>query len=215
MNSNLTISSHPLMGENLATLRDKNTSHETFCTAFERISNILILEASSSLPTTEITIETPITTCQTKVLDKSFPLIIAPILRAGLGFSETASRLLPHAHIVHIGMYRDENTHKPVWYYNKTPKTFPTSSKVFLLDPMLATGNSALAAIELFIEKGIKIENITFVSLISAPEGVNTLHSKFPNLRIITGHLDSGLNENAYIVPGLGDAGDRLFNSEI
>ena len=142
-------------------------------------------------------------------------MIIAPILRAGLGFCEVASELLPYANVHHIGMYRNEQTLEPVWYYDKIKKILDDKSKVhvIILDPMLATGNSAIDAVKNFIKKGVREENIIFVCLISSPEGLEKLSSAHPKVRIITASLDEGLNSKGYILPGLGDAGDRIFNT--
>lgn len=137
------------------------------------------------------------------------------ILRAGLAISDVASEIVPDASIQHVGMYRDETTLEPVWYYDKTPVLYeqPEKIKVFILDPMIATGNSAHAAVSLFLKKGILIENMTFVSILSCPQGIELLTKDFPDLKIITAKIDQGLNSRGYIVPGLGDAGDRLFNT--
>ena len=206
---------HPLVQHNMAIIRDKNTSRDSFLSAFNRLASILLLTAFDELPTKTVAVETPITTCECEKLDLSDPIIVAPILRAGIGLTQESIRLLPEAHICTIGMYRDETTHRPIWYYDKTPATLPENAKVFILDPMLATGHSALGALDLFVSKGIKEENITFVSVLSAPEGLQTIWEKYPEMRVITGAIDDCLNENAYIVPGLGDAGDRLFNSQL
>lgn len=126
-----------------------------------------------------------------------------------------ASEIVPDASIQHVGMYRDETTLEPVWYYDKTPVLYeqPEKIKVFILDPMIATGNSAHAAVSLFLKKGILIENMTFVSILSCPQGIELLTKDFPDLKIITAKIDQGLNSRGYIIPGLGDAGDRLFNT--
>ena len=160
-------------------------------------------------------IQTPIEKTYVQVFDSSAQLILAPILRAGLAFCEVASELLPFANVHHIGMYRDERTLEPIWYYDKKKKTLEDKSKVFviILDPMLATGNSGADAIQNFINKGVCEQNITFMSLISAPEGVRNVSSKFPKVKIITAAYDRELNEKGYIMPGLGDAGDRIFNT--
>ena len=149
------------------------------------------------------------------MLDNDVKIIFAPILRAGLALSDVASEIIPQASVQHVGMYRDEITLKPVWYYDKTPVEYsnPQNKRVFILDPMLATGNSAIAAVSLFLKRGIALENLTFVSIVSAPEGLMALTSEFPELRIVTATIDEGLNARGYILPGLGDAGDRLFNT--
>lgn len=211
--SSVTIVTHPLAQHNLTIMRQKETNHELFTAAFRRLGRLLLQEAFKTLPVQNYPIETPLTACSMPMIDQNVPCLIVPILRAGLGLSELAADLLPSASVFHIGMYRDETTHLPVWYYDKTPVALMPQTRVFLMDPMLATGHSALAALDLMTQKGVQVEQMTFVSVISAPEGLETVLDKYPNLRIITGAIDSYLNEKAYIVPGLGDAGDRLFNS--
>ena len=159
--------------------------------------------------------QTPICTTKTQIIDPKADIIIAPILRAGLAFADVAAEILPEATIRHMGMYRNEETLKPVWYYNKTPQELknPQNTYVYVLDPMLATGNSSIETINLFLEKGMREENLTFVNLIASPQGINNIRSRFKKIRIVTAHIDEGLNEKGYIIPGLGDAGDRLFNT--
>lgn len=212
---NVTVVNHPILKHNLAVIRNKTTTREQFLSAFKKISYFLLETAFLKLPTKTVLIETPLETMKTKVIDEKYTYIIAPILRAGLALTETAVELLPQAHVLHIGMYRDEKTKKPVWYYDKTPTDLPRKTKVFILDPMLATGGSALASVELFQKKGVDIKDMVFISVLSAPEGIKTLKDVYPDLKIVTGALDKCLNSNAYIVPGLGDAGDRYFNSLI
>ena len=206
---------HPTVKHNLAIIRDKNTDCEKFKNALKRITYSLIYEATRNLPTVEKIIETPLmkTTCE--VFDESAQLIIAPILRAGMIFCEVAQDLLPFANVHHIGMYRDEETLEPVWYYDKRKEIKEDIDKVFviILDPMLATGNSAVDAVENFISKGVKEENIVFVNLISSPEGIKRLSGACPKVQIISAALDEKLNSKGYILPGLGDAGDRIYNT--
>ena len=215
LSKNIKILNHPIIDNNLAVIRDKNSDCEKFKNAVKRITYMLIYEAAKELPTIEKIVETPLEKTTCKVFDNSAQVVIAPILRAGMIFCEVAQELLPFANVHHIGMYRDETTLEPVWYYDKTPVLYenPKKIKVFILDPMIATGNSSHAAISLFLKKGILIENIVFVSILSCPEGLNLLCKDFPELKIITAKIDEGLNERGYIVPGLGDAGDRLFNT--
>lgn len=212
---NVTVLDHPLIKHNLAILRDKNTSGEMFNMALKRISYALFFEATKFLPTEVAEIETPIETAQNEVVKKDIDVIVAPILRAGLVFSDTAQTLLPFAHVHHLGMYRNEETLEPIWYYNKMKGKFknPEKTYVFVLDPMLATGNSGYDAVHNFVKQGIKEENIVFMSLISAPEGLKKLTSAYSKIRIVTAQLDKHLNEKGYICPGLGDAGDRIFNT--
>ena len=168
LTQNITILKHPIISHNLAIIRNKLTDTANFKQALKKISYALIYEASKNIPIKEIEVETPLTTTTCEVFDDKTQLIIAPILRAGLGFCEVASEILPFANIHHIGMYRNEQTLEPVWYYDKIKKIHDDKSKVnvIILDPMLATGNSAVDAIKNFINKGVNEENIIFVSLI-------------------------------------------------
>ena len=205
---------HPVVQHNLATIRDKNYDCESFRTAMKRVSYALFLEASKFLPTTKRMVETPLTKMMQRVLNPDIEIILAPILRAGVAFCDVAQEILPEARVQHLGMYRDESTLMPVWYYNKTFKiNDPNTTHVLVLDPMLATGNSAADAIRCYVQKGIPVENIVFVCLIAAPEGVNNLHKNFGDIKIVTASLDDCINEYGYIVPGLGDAGDKIFNT--
>ncbi|MDO5437068.1 MAG: uracil phosphoribosyltransferase [bacterium] len=212
---NITVLNHPLIKHNLAVLRDKNTTSEVFNMALKRISYALFFEAAKNLPVETVEIETPLTKTENEVVKKDIDVIVAPILRAGLVFSDVAQQLLPFAHIHHLGMYRNEETLEPIWYYNKMKGKFknPEQTYVFILDPMLATGNSGYDAVHNFVKQGIKQENIVFMSLISAPEGLKRLNGAYPDIRIVTAQLDLCLNAKGYIVPGLGDAGDRIFNT--
>lgn len=209
--------SNPIISHNLAVIRDKKSDCEKFRGALKRIAYCLFYEAAKTLPLTEKKVETPLTKTVCKVFDSKAQIIIAPILRAGLIFCEVAQELLPMANVHHIGMYRDEKTLEPVWYYDKRKEIQKDKSKVhvIILDPMLATGNSGVDAINNFIQKGVLEKNITFVSLISSPEGVSRMNSKFPQVKIITSALDEKLNSKGYILPGLGDAGDRIFNTPV
>lgn len=213
--NNVTVLNHPLIKHNLAVLRDKNTNCEMFNMALKRITYALFFEATKNLPTEIVNIETPITTTENEVVKKDIDVVVAPILRAGLVFSDIAQTMLPFAHVHHLGMYRNEETLEPIWYYNKMKGKFKNidNTYIFILDPMLATGNSGYDAIHNFVKQGIKEENIVFMSLISAPEGLDRLSKSYPNVRIVTAQLDLHLNERGYIVPGLGDAGDRIFNT--
>lgn len=214
---NVCVVNHPLCFHNLSVIRDKNTTAEVFRSAIRRITYLLFYKATEDLELENINIQTPLETCECKRLTSQKEIIIAPILRAGLIFSDIANEILPFATVRHIGMYRDEETLTPVWYYNKIPVEFdyPENKIILLLDPMLATGNSALDSIKLFTNKNVPQKNIRFISLISAPEGLENVSSKYPDVKIITAAVDRCLNENGYIVPGLGDAGDRIFNTVI
>ena len=206
---------HPLCDHYLSVIRNKDTSAGEFKAAVRKLGTILILEAVKELPTKSYPVQTPLASCNSFSLDRDIKVIFAPILRAGLGLADVASELIPEASIQHVGMYRDEITLKPVWYYDKTPVEYDSAQniRVFILDPMLATGNSACATVGLFIKRGIDVENITFVSILSAPEGILSLSNEFSKLRIVTAKIDESLNSRGYILPGLGDAGDRLFNT--
>ncbi len=213
--NDIVVLDHPIIDHNLAVLRDINYNPESFKMALKRISNLLFFEATSFLPTVEKKIQTPLCETTVKVLDPDIDIIIAPILRAGMVFCEVAQDLLPLAHVQHLGMYRDEETLEPVWYYNKTIKiNDPKKTYVFILDPMLATGNSAYDAISCYMDKKIPMENIIFMCLIAAPQGVKKLTDNFKGLRILTANLDKDLNEKGYILPGLGDAGDKIYNTQ-
>jgi uracil phosphoribosyltransferase len=206
---------NPVILQNLCVMRDKNTDAQRIRLATRKITRVLIYEASKSLPLVEKIIQTPLAPCKTKTIDPDINIIISPILRAGLIFTDEAIDILPQACIRHIGMYRDENTLKPVWYYNKVPMEMQSPKKyhVFITDPMLATGNSLVEVIKLYADKEIPLQNIKVISIISAPEGILNIQSKYPQVEIITAALDSHLNEHGYIVPGMGDAGDRIFNT--
>ncbi len=207
--------SNPVVLQNLCTMRDKDTDSQGVRIATRKITRCLLYEASKDLPLVEKEITTPLTTFKTQTIDPNIELIISPILRAGLIFTDEAIDMLPQATIYHLGMYRDEETLKPVWYYNKVSIEAPNPEKfyVYITDPMLATGNSLLAAIELYVNKGIPQKNIKCISIIAAPQGIENIQSKYPNVEIITASIDDHLNEKGYIVPGLGDAGDRIFNT--
>ncbi len=206
---------NPVVLQNLCVMRDKTSDAQRIRIATRKITRMLIYEASKTLPTVEKTIHTPLAPCKTKTIDPDINIIISPILRAGLIFTDEAIDILPQACIRHIGMYRDENTLKPVWYYNKVPMDIqkPEKHHVFITDPMLATGNSLIEVIKLYADKDIPHENIKVICIISAPEGVLNIQSKYPKVKILTAAVDTHLNEHGYIVPGMGDAGDRIFNT--
>ncbi len=206
---------HPLCSHNLSIIRDKSTTAEVFRNAIKRITYLLFYKATEDLELEDCNITTPLENCTCKRLSSKKEIIIAPILRAGLIFSDIANEIMPYATVRHIGMYRDEETLTPVWYYNKIPIEFenPEDTTVLILDPMLATGNSALEAIKLFVNKKVPQKNIRFISLISAPEGLEKVTSTYKDVKIITASIDNCLNQNGYIRPGLGDAGDRIFNT--
>ena len=209
--SQVHVLNHPLIQHKLTIMRKKETGPKEFRELLEEISTLMVYEVTRDLPTEEVEIETPICKMKSKVLAGK-KLGIVPILRAGLGMVDGVTNLIPACRVGHIGLYRDPVTLNPVEYYCKLPAD-AQERELIVLDPMLATGNSAIAAVSLFLKRGIALENLTFVSIVSAPEGLMALTSEFPELRIVTATIDEGLNARGYILPGLGDAGDRLFNT--
>ena len=212
---NLTVIENPIVNQSLCTIRAKDTDTQGVRLAARKLTRILLYEATKNLPQTEEEIETPLAKFKTKTINHDITIIISPILRAGLIFTDEAVDILPQATIRHIGMYRDEKTLKPVWYYNKVPMPVDNPDKyyVYITDPMLATGNSLIEAIRLYTEKGIPQKNICCVCMISAPQGIEAVFGEFPEIKLIVAAVDSHLNERGYIVPGMGDAGDRIFNT--
>ena len=207
---NVYIFDHPLIKHKISILRDKNTGTNEFRSIVEELAMLMGYEALADLPTRLEDIETPITKCKSPVLDGR-KLAIVPILRAGLGMVSGMLALVPSAKVGHIGMYRDEETLQPHEYFCKLPN--PIDQRVILvLDPMLATGGSATDAITLVKKRGGK--KIKFVSIIGCPEGLKKVHEAHPDVQIYCGTLDERLNEKGYIVPGLGDAGDRIFGTK-
>lgn len=209
------IINNPVILQSLCTMRDKDTKSQDVRIATRKITRVLLYEAAKYLPLVDKTVHTPLATFQAQTIDPDINIIISPILRAGLIFTDEAIDILPQACIRHIGMYRDEKTLKPIWYYNKVPMDAPNPEKfhIFITDPMLATGNSLIEVIKLYADKNIPIENIKVICIIAAPEGIANIQSIYPDIEIITAAMDSHLNENGYIVPGMGDAGDRIFNT--
>lgn len=213
--NNIRVISNPVVLQNLCKMRAKDTDTQNVRIATRKITRCLLYEASKNLPLVDVDVETPLAKFRAKTIDPDINLIISPILRAGLIFTDEAIDILPQACIRHIGMYRDEKTLKPVWYYNKVPMDAPNPENfyVYITDPMLATGNSLLAAIELYVSKGIPVKNIKCICIIAAPEGLENIQKHYPDIEIITAAIDDHLNEKGYIVPGMGDAGDRIFNT--
>ena len=208
--SNVYVNSHPLVQHKISMLRNKNTGTNEFRKLIEEIAMLMGYEALSDLPLEDVEIETPIETCMTPMIAGK-KLAIVPVLRAGLGMVSGITALTPSAKIGHIGLYRDEETHEPHEYYCKLPS--PISERLIVVtDPMLATGGSAVAAVDFIKQHGGK--KIKFMAIIAAPEGLKRLHEAHPDIQIYVGHLDRCLNENAYICPGLGDAGDRIFGTK-
>ena len=213
--NNLKVISNPIVNQSLCTLRSKYTDTQGVRLAARKLTRILLYEATKNLPQTDIEVETPLAKFVAKSVNNDITIIISPILRAGLIFTDEAVDILPQATIRHIGMYRDEKTLKPVWYYNKVPMPVdkPESYYVYITDPMLATGNSLIEAIRLYVDKGIPEVNICCVCMIASPIGIENVFNEFPAITLIVAAVDSHLNEKGYIVPGMGDAGDRIFNT--
>jgi uracil phosphoribosyltransferase len=201
---------HPLIQHKTAMIRDKNTSVKDFRELVREISMLMAYEVTRDLPLKNVEIETPLCKTTMKML-KGEDIAIVPILRAGLGMVDGMLELIPNAKVGHIGLYRDPDTHLPVEYYCKLPSDIE-NRQVIVVDPMLATGGSASAAIDFIKERGAK--NVSFMCLIAAPDGINVLQEKHPEVDIFIAAKDSHLNEHAYIVPGLGDAGDRLYGTK-
>lgn len=200
---------HPLIQHKVALMRQTETSVRDFRALATEVAMLMGFEATRDLPLEEIEIETPI--CKTKVnMLAGEDIAIVPILRAGLGFVDGMLALVPNAKVGHIGLYRDPETHMPIEYYCKLP-TDIEKRRIFVVDPMLATGGSAVAAIDFIKQRGGR--HITFMCLIAAPEGIEVLQKAHPDVDIYIAAKDDHLNENAYIVPGLGDAGDRLYGT--
>lgn len=207
---NVIESTHPLIQHKISKLRDKNTGTNEFRKLVEEIATLMGFEALSDLPLEDIEVETPIETCMTPVIAGK-TLAVVPILRAGLGMVGGILNLVPTAKVGHIGLYRDEETHEPHEYYCKLPS--PIEERLIVVtDPMLATGGSAIAALDFIKQYGGK--HIKLMSIIAAPEGVQRVHEAHPDVQIYVGHIDRELNKDAYICPGLGDAGDRIFGTK-
>ncbi len=204
------ISDHPLIQHKVTFLRDENTGAKQFRELVEEITQLLIYEATRDLPMCEVEVKTPVTVTKSRVI-AGRKMAFVPILRAGLGMVDGALALVPAAKVGHIGLYRDPETHTPVEYYNKLPADI-AERDVFVLDPMLATGGSAVDAVSLI--KELHPRSIKFLCIIAAPEGLKALTEAHPDVKVFCAALDEKLNENCYIVPGLGDAGDRIFGTK-
>jgi len=201
---------HPLIQHKLAILRNKKTSVKEFRELVSEISGLMCYEATRNLPTREVEVQTPVAMAKCRVLAGK-KLAIVPILRAGLGMVDAMLDLIPSAKVGHIGLYRDPETHMPVEYYCKLPEDIG-NRQVFVVDPMLATGGSAIAAIDFLKQHGCRY--ITMMNIIGCPEGVKAVQDAHPDVDIYVAAIDEKLNEHAYIVPGLGDAGDRIFGTK-
>ena len=208
--ANVFVMDHPLVHHKLAILRNKETPVKEFRELVSEIAGLMCYEATRNLPTKEVLVETPITTAKCKMLSGK-KMAIVPILRAGLGMVDSLVDLIPSAKIGHIGLYRDPETHLPVEYYCKLPDDIE-NRQVFVVDPMLATGGSAVAAINFLKQHGCR--NIIMMNIIGCPEGVKAVQEAHPDVDIYLAAMDEKLNEHAYIVPGLGDAGDRIFGTK-
>ena len=210
MNENVTVFSHPLIKHKISQLRDETCKTKEFRALVEEISMLMGYEVLRDLEREEIEIKTPMETTTAPII-KGKKLALVPILRAGLGMTGGILSLVPSAKVGHVGMYRDEETLEPKEYYCKLPEGID-QRMILIVDPMLATGGSADAAVQFVKKKGGK--QIKFVSIIAAPEGVKRLSEAHPDIQIYCGEIDRGLNENGYILPGLGDAGDRIFGTK-
>lgn len=210
MENQVTVLDHPLIQHKLSFLRDKNTGSKMFRELVSEISMLMCYEATRDLPLEDIEIETPVAKTKSKIL-AGRKLAFVPILRAGSGMLDAMLQMIPAAKVGHIGLYRDEVTHKPVEYYNKLPQDIEERD-VFVLDPMLATGGSAVDAISVIKRSNPK--SIKFLCIVAAPQGIRALTSAHPDVQVFCASKDETLNENCYIVPGLGDAGDRIFGTK-
>ena len=206
----LHIIDHPMIAHKLTLMRDKDTGAKDFRQLLNEISMLMGYEITRDLPTEDVAIETPVSRMAAKKISGK-KLAIVPILRAGLGMVDGLLSLIPVAKVGHIGLYRDPDTHTPVEYYCKLPPDC-AEREVFVVDPMLATGGSAVAAIQMLKEKGCR--NIHFMCILAAPEGVKRMEEAHPDVDVYIGALDERLNDHGYIVPGLGDAGDRIFGTK-
>jgi uracil phosphoribosyltransferase len=208
---NLYILNHPLIQHKLTHMRDRETSTRTFRQLLRELTLLMGYEITRSLPLTTIRIQTPLQSFDAPVIAGK-KLVVVPVLRAGIGMSDGLLELVPSARVGHIGVYRDPDTLRPVEYLVRLPDL--AERDFILCDPMLATGNSAVHAVDVLKKRGVSAEQIVFMALVAAPEGVKVFQDAHPNVKVYVASLDSHLNEHAYIVPGLGDAGDRLFGTK-
>ena len=204
------IMDHPLIQHKITHVRDKNTGSKEFRELISEIAMLMCYEATRDLPLEEIEIETPMMKCKSKVISGR-KLAFVPVLRAGLGMVDGVLKLVPAAKVGHIGLYRDHDTHLPVEYYCKLPADIE-EREVIVLDPMVATGGSVVDAVRLVKEHGAK--NVKLMCVIAAPEGLELMAKEHPDVQVYCAALDEGLNDDAYILPGLGDAGDRIFGTK-
>ena len=212
MENQVTIFDHPLIQHKLTHMRDEKTGSKLFRELVSEVSMLMCYEATRDLPLKEVEVQTPLVKTKSKVI-AGRKLAFVPILRAGLGMLDAMLEMVPAAKVGHIGLYRDEETHEPVEYYNKLPSDIEERD-VFVLDPMLATGGSAVDAINIIMIKEKGGKKIKFLCIIAAPEGIKALTEAHPDVQVFCAAKDEGLNENCYIMPGLGDAGDRIFGTK-
>jgi uracil phosphoribosyltransferase len=205
---NVFLIDHPVVQTKLTELRDYTSDHRKFRALLDEIASLMVYEVTRDWPTTPRPVQTPLERATGKVLARRVTLV--PILRAGLGMAQGVLRMLPDARMGHLGVFRDEKTLEPVSYYQKLPPDI-ASTEVLLIDPMLATGGSALAAVQVLRKSGVT--TMKFVCIVAAPEGITALHRQFPEVPIYCAAIDRQLNDKGYILPGLGDAGDRLFGT--
>jgi uracil phosphoribosyltransferase len=208
---NLFILNHPLIQHKLSHMRDRGTSTRTFRELLREITLLMGYEITRDLPLTTREIDTPLMTIDAPVIAGK-KLAVVPILRAGVGMSDGLLELVPSARVGHIGVFRDPETHQPVEYLVRLPDT--TDRTFILCDPMVATGNSAVYAVDVLKKRGVPDDQIIFLALVAAPEGVEVFRKSHPNVKLYVASLDSHLNDHAYIIPGLGDAGDRIFGTK-
>ena len=206
---NLTILDHPLIQQKLFYIRSKVSNNLSFRNMLDEIGALMVYEVTRDLPVREREVETPLEITKAYVLARKVTLV--PILRAGMAMCDGILKIIPHARVGHLGLYRDKDTLKPVEYYAKFPSDI-AESEVIVIDPMLATGGSAVAAIDYLKNLGVK--SMKFVCLVAAPEGVKLMEENHPELKLFTAALDRELNSHGYILPGLGDAGDRIYGTE-
>ncbi|HEY1719129.1 MAG TPA: uracil phosphoribosyltransferase [Verrucomicrobiae bacterium] len=204
----VTVIAHPLVQHNLARLRDKRTQPQEFRRLLDEIASLMIYEATRNFGVKKVSVETPLATANGFQLERE--VVLVPVLRAGLGMLDSILQLIPHARVGFIGLKREETTLRAQFYHKSLPKNLG-DFEIILIDPMLATGGSAVAALDLLIEQGAK--HIRLVNLVAAPEGIRTVQTNYPRLPIFTAAVDKKLNERGFIIPGLGDAGDRLFGT--
>ncbi|KAL9153103.1 hypothetical protein ABFS82_10G027200 [Erythranthe guttata] len=205
---------HPLINHWISVLRNEQTPTSLYKNAMGELGRLLIYEASRDcLPTTTGYVKSPMGVASAEFIDPMQPVAVVPILRAGLGLAEQASSVLPAMKTYHLGIGRDEETLQPTVYLNKLPTKFPEGSRVFVVDPMLATGGTVVAALELIKKRGVENTQIKVISVVAAPPAIRKLSEKFPGVHVYAGIVDPVVNEKGFIVPGLGDAGDRCFGT--